>query len=166
MEKDRLVATIRHTVPYGDLETRAVQRFGSFEDLDSYKVTIEGREEYEPLIGIGLAVFASVDYHAILHRAEDEADIVIWDEGINDFSFIKSDLHIVLVYPRRPGHETSYRPGETNLRMADKVDSATKEQLAEVQASAQPLPGLAFSWRWQTRFSLRNSRSSSKGSVY
>ena len=134
------MAAIRHTVPYGDLETQAVQRFGSFEDLDSYKVTIEGREEYEPLIGMGLAVFAGVDYHAILRRAEDEADIVIWDGGNNDFSFIKSGLHIVLVDPHRPGHETSYHPGEANLRMADvvvinKVDSATKEQLAEVQAS-------------------------------
>ena len=60
--------------------------------------------------------------------------------GNNDFSFIKSDLHIVLVDLHRPGHETSYRPGEANLRMADvvvinKVDSATQEQLAEVQAS-------------------------------
>ena len=72
--------------------------------MDSYKVTVEEREEYEQLIGMGLAVFAGVDYHAILHRAEDEADIVIWDGGNNDFSFIKSDLHRVLVDPHHPGH--------------------------------------------------------------
>ena len=48
---------------------------------------------------------------------------------------IRSDLHVVLVDPHRPGDETSYHPGEANLRMADlviisKVDSATPDQLA------------------------------------
>ena len=127
-------------MPYGDLEAQAVQRFGSFEDLETHNVTVEEREEYEPLIRMGMAVFAGVDYQAVLHRAEDEADVVLWDGGNNDFSFIKSDLHLVLVDPHRPGHETSYHPGEANLRMADvvvinKADSASKEQLAEVQAS-------------------------------
>jgi predicted GTPase len=28
--------------------------------------------------------------------AEKEADIILWDGGNNDFSFIRPDLHIVL----------------------------------------------------------------------
>ena len=111
------------------------------EDLERFEATVEEREGYEPLIRLDLAVFAGVDYLPILHRAEAEADIVIWDGGNNDLPFIQSDLHIVLVDPHRPGHETSYHPGEANLRMADlviinKADSATPEQMAQVQASA------------------------------
>jgi predicted GTPase len=42
--------------------------------------------------------------------------------------------------PLRAGHETTYFPGETNIRMADaivvnKVDSATAEQLAALHAT-------------------------------
>ncbi len=66
--------------------------------------------------------------------------MIIWDGGNNDLPFLKSDLHLVMVDPHRPGHETSYHPGEANLRMANaivinKVDSASAEQLAQVQAN-------------------------------
>ena len=53
--------------------------------------------------------------------AEKEADLILWDGGNNDFSFLRPDLHIVLVDPLRPGHETSHHPGEAVLRMADIV---------------------------------------------
>ena len=86
------------------------------EDLERFEATVEEREEYEPLIRLDLAVFAGVDYLPILHRAEAAADIVIWDGGNNDLPFIQSDLHIVLVDPHSPGNETSYHPGEANLR--------------------------------------------------
>src|ERR671925_301095 len=80
----------------------------------------------------GNLVFAGIDYAAILDRAEQEADVVLWDGGNNDTPFIKPNLHVVVVDPHRPGHELRYHPGETNLRMADvcvvnKVDSASQE---------------------------------------
>jgi predicted GTPase len=141
LDRKRQVSVIRHPMPYGDLEAQRVQRFGEMEDLERFEATVEEREEYEPLIRLDLAVFAGVDYLPILHRAEAEADIVIWDGGNNDLPFIQSDLHIVLVDPHRRGHETSYHPGEANLHMADlviinKANSATPELMAQVQASA------------------------------
>jgi predicted GTPase len=115
------LVVVRHPMPYGDLAAQAVQRFGSFEDLDANQCTIEEREEYEPHLLIGTVVYAGVDYAAILERAQAEADIVLWDGGNNDTPFFKPDLHIVVADPLRPGHETHYHPGETNLRMADVV---------------------------------------------
>src|ERR687884_529226 len=67
----------------------------------------------------GNLVFAGIDYAAILDRAEQEADVILWDGGNNDTPFIKPNVHIVVVDPHRPGHELRYHPGETNLRMAD-----------------------------------------------
>jgi predicted GTPase len=113
------VAVLRHPMPYGDLTKQAVQRFERYEDLDAADATIEEREEYEPHISEGNIVFAGIDYGAILERAEEEADIVVWDGGNNDTPFIRPDLHIVVVDPHRPGHELRYHPGEQNLRMAD-----------------------------------------------
>jgi predicted GTPase len=141
------VAVVRHPMPYGDLARQAVQRFASYDDLDRNHVTIEEREEYEPHITNGVVVFAGVDYERILRDAEQEADIVLWDGGNNDFPFYKPDLFFVVVDPLRPGHERSYHPGETNLRMADvviinKIDSAAPEGLQMVRESIQALnPG-------------------------
>jgi predicted GTPase len=115
------VAIVRHPMPYGDLLKQVVQRFESYEDLDRFDCTIEEREEYEPHIDAGSVVFAGVDYQKVLRAAESEADIVLWDGGNNDTPFFRSDLKIVVVDPLRPGHETSYYPGEINLRMADVV---------------------------------------------
>jgi predicted GTPase len=39
---------VRHPMPYGMLAQQAVQRFASYEDLDTHDCTIEEREEYEP----------------------------------------------------------------------------------------------------------------------
>jgi len=115
------VVVIRHPMPYGDLVKQRVQRFQTYEDLDRYECTIEEREDYEPHLDRGAVVYSGVDYQAILEEAEKEADVVIWDGGNNDYPFYVPDLHIVIVDPHRAGHELSYYPGETNVRMADVV---------------------------------------------
>ncbi len=115
------VVAIRHPMPYGDLVKQAVQRFESLEDLTRHDCTIEEMEEYEPHIVNGIVVYAGVDYHRILEEAQREADVILWDGGNNDTPFYKPDLHIVVADPHRPGHELTYYPGETNLKMADVV---------------------------------------------
>ncbi len=112
---------IRHPMPYGELSRQGVQRFATYADLDRHKCTIEEREEYEPHIDRGTIVYAGVDYGAILEKAEKEADVIVWDGGNNDFAFYKPDLQIVVADPHRPGHEATYHPGETNIRVADVV---------------------------------------------
>jgi predicted GTPase len=115
------VVAVRHPMPYGDLAAQAVQRFATHQNMDRAHCTIEEREEYEPYVERGAVIFAGVDYEAILRRAEEEADIIIWDGGNNDLPFFKSDFHIVVADPHRAGHEVRYHPGEANLRMADAV---------------------------------------------
>lgn len=136
------VVAIRHPMPYGDLAAQAVQRFATREDMDRAKCTIEEREEYEPYVEHGAVIFAGVDYEAILRKAEEEADIIIWDGGNNDLPFYKPDYHIVVVDPHRPGHELRYHPGEANLRMADavvinKIDTASAEGINTVLANVR-----------------------------
>ncbi len=138
------VAAIRHPMPYGDLVKQAVQRFATYADLDKHECTIEEREEYEPHIDNGVIVYAGVDYEAILRQAEKEVDIILWDGGNNDFSFYVSDLKIVVADPHRPGHESSYHPGETNSRDADvfvinKVDTANPEAVIAVRDNLRKL---------------------------
>ncbi len=130
---------VRHPMPYGDLEEQAVQRFASAADLGQFHCTIEEREEYEHLLAQGALVYAGVEYRAILRRAEKEARLLIWDGGNNDLPFFRPDLEIVVVDPLRPGHETSWYPGEVNLRRAgivvvNKVNAADP---AAVQAVEQ-----------------------------
>lgn len=115
------IGILRHPMPYGDLERQAVQCLRSYDDLQQHECTIEEREEYEPYLELGLTVFAGVNYRAVLQQAESEANLILWDGGNNDFSFIRPDVHIVVVDALRPGHEVSYYPGETNLRQADIV---------------------------------------------
>lgn len=132
------VVSIRHPMPYGDLEAQRVQRFASYADLDLHRCTIEEREEYEPHIDLGAVIYAGVDYEAILREAEKEADVIVWDGGNNDFAFYQADLYITVADPHRPGHELTYHPGETNVRLADvvvlnKVDTAWPEGIATVR---------------------------------
>jgi len=130
---------IRHPMPYDpDLTSQIAQRYETLEDLDKYRCTIEEREEYEPMINMGVILYAGVDYGKIIEQAEQEADVITWDGGNNDFAFYKPDLLITIVDPHRPGHEISYYPGETNLRMADvvvinKIDTADYEDVEEVR---------------------------------
>ena len=131
-EKGKDVVVIRHPMPYGDLAKQAVQRFATYEDMIKHDCTIEEMEEYEPHIKEGIVVYAGVDYGEILKKAEQEAEIILWDGGNNDIPFYKSDPAIVVVDPHRPGHELLYYPGETNFRLADviiinKMDTAEKK---------------------------------------
>ena len=133
------VALVRHPMPYHDLEAMRVQRFATLEDIDASRPTIEEREEYEPPIALGMVMYAGVDYAAILARAQEEADVIVWDGGNNDFPFYRPDLLIVVVDPLRAGDELRYHPGETNLRMADvvvvnKIDSADAGSVERVLA--------------------------------
>lgn len=144
LESGHKVASIRHPMPYGDLEKQKVQRFAAIEDLEKHECTIEEMEEYEPHIAMGSIIYAGVDYEAILREAEKEADIIIWDGGNNDMSFYKPDLSIVVADPLRPGDEVSYYPSEVNLRLADvvvinKVDSAYPEDIEEVLENVRSL---------------------------
>jgi predicted GTPase len=146
-DKGRKVVAVRHPMPYGDLARQKVQRFARMEDLDRHRCTIEEREEYEPLIASGCVVYAGVDYGAILAEAEGEADVIVWDGGNNDLPFYRPRLEIVVADPHRPGHETTYHPGETNLRRAhvvviNKVDTADAAAVAAVKRSVRALnPG-------------------------
>ncbi len=115
------VVAVRHPMPYGDLEKQAVQRFATVEDLKKHDCTIEEMEEYEPHVARGSVIYAGVDYEKILRAAEKEADVILWDGGNNDTPFYKPDLLVVVADPHRPGHELSYYPGETNVRLADVV---------------------------------------------
>jgi predicted GTPase len=141
-QRGHRVAVIRHPMPYGDLARQKVQRFGGEEDLVRHRVTIEEREEYEPYLAMGIPVWAGVDYEEILHRAEEEADVVLWDGGNNDTAFLEADLTIVVLDPHRAGDELLYHPGETNLRLADvivvnKVDSAHPDAVLQVLENAR-----------------------------
>lgn len=135
------VVAVRHPMPYGDLTKQRVQRFATVEDLKRHNCTIEEMEEYEPHVERGNIVYAGVDYAAILEAAEndpDGCDVILWDGGNNDFSFIKPDLAITVLDPHRPGHELAYYPGEVSLRTADvaiinKVDSAEAKDVETVE---------------------------------
>jgi predicted GTPase len=136
------VAAVRHPMPYGDLRKQVCERFASYEDLDRYECTIEEREEYEPHIDNGIIVYAGVDYGKILREAEEEADVIVWDGGNNDMPFYRPDLNIVVADPHRAGHELTYYPGESNLRMANvviinKVDTADPLKVKQVRENTK-----------------------------
>lgn len=138
-ERGLRVAVLRHPMPYGDLEAATVQRFATLADIDAANCTSEEREEYEPHLSFGNVVFAGVDYAKILALAEDEADIVVWDGGNNDFPFLEPDLSITLADALRPGQIAKYHPGEAAARMADvllinKVNDAAPQDVETVRA--------------------------------
>lgn len=131
---------VRHPMPYGDLVKQAVQRFATLADCDRYECTIEEREEYEQHIRAGVVVYAGVDYERILRMAEQEANVILWDGGNNDWPFFRPNLEIVLLDPHRARHELLYHPGETNLRRAqvlivNKLDSAPVAGIQQVMSN-------------------------------
>jgi len=138
----RRVVAVRHPMPYGDLAEQVCQRFATYDDLDRHRCTIEEREEYEPHIDNGFVVYAGVDYAEILRRAEEEADVILWDGGNNDTPFYRPDLYLTLLDPHRPGHELTYYPGQTNFLLADlllinKVGTAEPEAVEAVVANCR-----------------------------
>ncbi len=145
-ERNKRPVVVRHPMPYGDLAQQAVQRFASVLDCDARQCTIEEREEYEQHIRAGTVVYAGVDYERILRAAEQEADVILWDGGNNDWPFFRSDVEIVVLDPHRAGHELTYHPGETNFLRAhvlivNKLDSAPVDKIQEVMrniASTNP----------------------------
>lgn len=131
------VGIIRHPMPYGNLAKQEVQKFSTMDDLDKQQVTLEEREEYELHIKNGFSVYAGVDYSKILRLAETSSDVIIFDGGNNDFSFIKPDLLFVVADAKRAGHEVTFHPGEANVRMADyiivnKIDAASENEREQV----------------------------------
>ena len=129
---------VRHPMPYGDLTAQTVQRFEILEDMARQQCTIEEMEEYEPHIRLGFTVYAGVDYGQILEKAQNEADVILWDGGNNDLPFYKPNLYITVADPLRQGHELSYFPGRINLIMADvvvinKVDTAAAEAVSALR---------------------------------
>ena len=140
----RTPVVVRHPMPYGDLAAQRVQRFATYADLAAAEVTVEEREEYEPHLAEGTVVYAGVDYQAILEQAQAECDVLVWDGGNNDYPFYRPDLWITVIDPLRAGHESTYHPGEVNARAADvlvvnKIDSASAEELAEIDAAISAL---------------------------
>jgi predicted GTPase len=128
---------VRHPMAYGRLVIREMEHFRSLADLDRYECTLEEREEFEPLIRLGVPLFAGVDYQRILAEAEREGDLIVWDGGNNDVSFFRPDLELVLADPLRAGDERCYYPGLVNLVRArvvilNKVDQASEEQVRRV----------------------------------
>ncbi len=140
IDAGRRTVAIRHPMPYGDLARQRVQRFATYEDLE--ECTIEEREEYEPHLAAGVTVYAGVDYAAILAKAEEEADVILWDGGNNDTPFYRPDLWITIADPHRAGDEVDYFPGDVNFARADliligKTDSAPEEGIAALEATAE-----------------------------
>jgi predicted GTPase len=146
MEKGIRHVVVRHPMPYGNLVEQEVERFAHIDDLAQYRCSIEEREEFEPLLSLGVIVFAGVDYSRILCAAEGEGDILVWDGGNNDFPFLRPDMEITIVDPLRAGHETSYFPGEVNVRRAqvivinkaNAVDKGALQRFEETLALVNP----------------------------
>jgi predicted GTPase len=142
------VAVVRHPMAYGDLELQRVQQFRSAADLDAARCTLEEREEYEPHLEAGHAVFAGVDYAEVLAAAERSCDVIVWDGGNNDFPFFAPTVHVVLCDALRPDQLDTHHPGEAVLRMADvvvinKVDAAAADDVARLQdALGRIVPGV------------------------
>lgn len=162
------VAVMRHPMPYGNLAEQKVQRFASLADLDRADCTIEEREEYERHVLAGATVYAGVDYAAILSRAEQENDLIIWDGGNNDGSFLHSDFRIVVVDALRPDQLRSHYPGysvllEADLAVINKYDSASDVQIAQIKNSlAQIAPDVP---QVQARSRIRSQPEQFEGRV-
>ncbi|HET6966133.1 MAG TPA: hypothetical protein VFH58_15260 [Acidimicrobiales bacterium] len=142
------VALIRHPMPYGNLEAMRVQRFATIADIDASNPTIEEREEYEEPVRQGVVVYAGVDYAEVLARAEADADVIVWDGGNNDTSFLAPDLQITVADALRPGQVASHHPGELNVRLADivvvnKTEAAAPDAVEAVTAAVRSLNATA-----------------------
>ncbi len=141
-EKGRKVVSVRHPMPYGNLEEQICQRFATMDDMVKHKCTIEEMEEYEPHIAMGSVVFSGVDYEKILREAEKEADVIVWDGGNNDTPFFRPKIYITVTDPHRAGQELTYYPGRINFEYANvivinKIDTAKQEGIDIVLKNAK-----------------------------
>jgi predicted GTPase len=130
------VSVIRHPMAYCGF--KPVSRFSEMREVDEGVCTLEEREEFEPLVSMGITVYAGVDYEQVLKQAEKECQVIVWDGGNNDFPFIRPNWEIVLLDALRPDHEKLYFPGEVNLRRADlliitKVNEGSEESLQRIR---------------------------------
>jgi predicted GTPase len=135
-EKGVRVSVIRHPMAYCDFAP--VKKFSSIEDVDKGACTIEEREEFEPLVEIGVTVYAGVDYERVVNEAEKNSQVIIWDGGNNDFPFVRPDFEVVLLDAMRPGHERMFYPGEVNLRRGNlliitKINEAKEKDIELVK---------------------------------
>jgi predicted GTPase len=135
-KKGLKVTVIRHPMAY--CVFKPAVRFSNMKEVDEESCTLEEREEFEPLVEMGITVYAGIDYVQVLRQAEKESQVVIWDGGNNDFPFIRPDWEVVLLDALRPGHEKLYYPGEVNLRRADllmitKVNEGSEESLRKIR---------------------------------
>lgn len=137
LKKKRLkVSVVRHPMAYCTFEP--FNRFSNMREVDEETCTIEEREEFEPLVRMGITVYAGVDYGKLLRAAEKESQVIVWDGGNNDFPFIRPDYEIVLLDALRPGHEMLYYPGAVNLRRADlliitKVNEGSRVSIRKIK---------------------------------
>ena len=137
-ERGIRLSVIRHPMAYCGFDP--FLRFSSMDEIDQGTCTIEEREEFEPLVQMGVTVYAGTDYERVLREAEREAQVIVWDGGNNDFPFIRSNWEIVLLDALRPGHEMLYYPGEVNFRRANlliitKVNVADVESLRKIRTN-------------------------------
>jgi hypothetical protein len=67
------VSVIRHPMAYCSF--RPVLRFSKMEDVDEEACTIEEREEFEPLVGMGITVYAGIDYEEVFPIEDDRVKL-------------------------------------------------------------------------------------------
>ncbi len=159
-ERGIRVSVIRHPMAYCDFVP--VKIFSSLEEIDRGVCTIEEREEFEPLVAKGVTVYAGVDYRQVLHAAEKDSQVIIWDGGNNDFPFIRPGFEIVLIDALRPGHETLFYPGEVNLKRGNlliitKINEAKESDREGIKAVIRRENPDAGVLETRSVFSLSNS---------
>lgn len=76
-----------------------LQRFDSLAALATADGQAAMRLAYQPYLAAGATVYAGADYGEIVRRAEEEADVILWD-GSSEVPFIRPDLHIAVLGPQ------------------------------------------------------------------
>jgi len=89
-------------------------------------------------------VYAGADYMKILGAAEMDSEVILWDGGNNDATFLVPDVLVTLLDPLRAGDELTYFPSRWNVESADifvvaKTDQATEDQIRTVLKNASDL---------------------------
>ena len=143
-DKGVKIVVVRHPMVYKDPGKMIIQHFRSYEDLDREELTVEEREEYEQYVRLGIDVLAGVDYGKILLRAEELAEVILWDGGNNDWPFYRPDLMFTVVDAMRPSNIDESYPGEINIRLADvliinKIDQVPRQDVEKIEEKLRRL---------------------------